>query len=99
MTPLLILISAVAVAIVVLSVRVPLGGRLDLAGALGATVVVHTADGSSIRGTLVGAGPIALQDAAYLQDGAEHPIGGTVLIPSGQVAWAQSLPPDLVRAA
>ena len=70
--------------------------RVTRAGAgvqVGATLVVHTLDGRSLRGTVVPGddGVLALQDASYLQDGQSHPVGGTVRVPVTNLSWTQDL--------
>jgi hypothetical protein len=68
-------------------------------GDIGTTLVVHTLDGRSLRGTLRAFGQyVELEDAAYLLDGAEHPVGGTVHVPESNVGWAQALPTPGLKA-
>ncbi|HEY3021802.1 MAG TPA: hypothetical protein VGJ32_16505 [Solirubrobacteraceae bacterium] len=60
---------------------------------LGDRVVVHTLDQRSIRGTLdaLGGGVVTLRDAAYLEDGQAHPLGGEIRVPARNVAFTQQL--------
>jgi hypothetical protein len=60
----------------------------------GESVVVHTLDQRSIRGTVVAdedATVVALADAAYLQDGKTQPVGGVVRVPLSNLAFTQAL--------
>lgn len=60
---------------------------------MASTVVVHTVDGRSLRGYVVRApGPvIVLDDAAYLENGEAHALGGIQTVPRTNVAWIQEL--------
>jgi len=58
----------------------------------GATVVVHTHDGRSIRGIVARAPDhLELIDAAYLDNGVPHALGGTQKIPRQNVSFLQEL--------
>lgn len=57
------------------------------------TVVVHTTNGTSLRGVLVGTyrDSLVLAHVAYLGDGGSQPVDGEVVVPRERVAWIQTL--------
>jgi hypothetical protein len=89
---LLILCATVLAVVLVLAAVMHGGGGASVEFPNGTTIVVHTRDQRSLRGTVVRApGHLALEDAVYLQGGTEQPVGGTVRIPAANVAWVQEL--------
>jgi small nuclear ribonucleoprotein (snRNP)-like protein len=59
------------------------------------TVVVHTRDGQSLRGVLVGAyrDCLVLSHAVYLAGEGEVNVDGEVAVPRQTVGWLQVIPP------
>lgn len=70
--------------------------RRRLNAMIGHQVVVHTRDGRSVQGVLVGvwADAIELRAAAVLiHSGDRVPLDGQTLVPVERVEWYQALPP------
>lgn len=68
----------------------PRGQRESVNVGIGAGVVLHLADGVSLRGVVVEPGWL-LRDAEILVGGQGQPVGGQVRVDPGHVAWWQEL--------
>lgn len=57
------------------------------------SVVIHTTNGMSIRGVMVGAyrDSLVLSHAEFLGGDSVEPVDGDVVIPRERVAWMQTL--------